>query len=166
MEPMTKLAATPALSVRMPEYSNGSGGGCKITPGLLENILKSTLEISPAPRLRVGNASKDDAAVHDLREGSGVGAVPRLPQVEHYLAPGCSPGGAQRNIDSYGHRTGFLETTRRQLLCDPQTSAGLLVAAVPECVEAFLPAAVSQALNLQPIGDICACAGGPRISVR
>jgi selenide,water dikinase len=66
----------------------------------------------------------------------------------------------------YGHKIGPLETTRRQLLFDQQTSGGLLVAAVPEGVEAFLPAAASQALDLQPIGDICACAGGPRISAR
>ena len=77
----------------------------------------------------------------------------------------ASPAPSAR-MTQYGHKIGPLETTRRQLLCDPQTSGGLLAAAVPECVEAFLSAAVSQALDLQPIGDTCACAGGPRISVR
>ena len=69
----------------------------------------------------------------EVCEGSGVSAainyhaVPKLDEVENYLTIGCSPGGTQRNIDSYGHKLGSMTDMQRQLLCDPQTSGGLLV---------------------------------------
>ena len=51
-------------TVCMTEYSHGSGCGCKIAPKLLDQILQSTLDIMPDPRLLVGNQSRDDAAVY------------------------------------------------------------------------------------------------------
>jgi selenide,water dikinase len=74
----------------------------------------------------------------EMADGSGLSArlsrsaVPQLPGVDDYLALGCSPGGAQRNFDSYGHRVSELDTHSRLLLCDPQTSGGLLIAVAPE----------------------------------
>ncbi|MCW8886963.1 MAG: selenide, water dikinase SelD [Motiliproteus sp.] len=59
-------------SVRLTEYSHGAGCGCKIAPNVLEQILKSDLELFDDPRLLVGNCSKDDAAVYDLGNGQGV----------------------------------------------------------------------------------------------
>lgn len=353
MEPLPKFD-TPA--VRLTEYSHGSGCGCKIAPGLLEDILKSALDdVAPDPRLLVGNASRDDAAVYDLGNGTsvvsttdffmpivddpsefgriaatnaisdiyamggqplmaiaifgwpverlgpevaqqvvdggraacrdagiplagghsidapepifglavtglvdnvhlkcnntaeagcrlfltkplGIGilttaqkkklldpahariapdvmcrlndagtrfgalpqvramtdvtgfgllghlaevcdgsnlsavinyaAVPRLPHVEHYLGLGCSPGGAQRNFDSYGQKIGPLDERRRQLLCDPQTSGGLLVAVTPDGEAEFLATALELDLELAPIGELRARKDGPVIEVR
>ncbi len=40
-----------------------------------------------------------------------------------------------------------------QLLCDPQTSGGLLVSVSPIAEQAFLALATSQGLDLQPIGE-------------
>ena len=37
---------------------------------------------------------------------------------------GCSPGGAQRNFDSFGQVLGPMTQTQRDILCDPQTSGG------------------------------------------
>lgn len=96
----------------------------------------------------------------EMCQGSRVGAVieyaavPRLSEVEHYLALGCSPGGAQRNFDSYGHKVTELSDEQRQLLCDPQTSGGLLVAVTPEGEAAFL--ATAQRFNITPacIGEV------------
>ena len=48
------------------------------------------------------------------------------------------PGGSQRNFDSYGHRIAELASTQRDLLCDPQTSGGLLVSCAPGAVDAVL----------------------------
>ena len=353
MEPMTRFDTAPAI--RMTEYSHGSGCGCKIAPGLLEDILKSALDIAPDPRLLVGNASKDDAAVYDLGDGTsvvsttdffmpivddpaefgriaatnaisdiyamggqplmaiaifgwpidklgpevaqlvvdggraacrdagiplagghsidapepifglavtgrvdnahlkrndtaeagcrlfltkplGIGilttaqkkklldpahqrlapdtmcrlndagarfgqlsqvkamtdvtgfgllghlveicegsnlcavvdyeAVPKLPCVDEYLDLGCSPGGAQRNFDSYGHKISPLGQRQRQLLCDPQTSGGLLVAVSPQGIEEFLDGARELALELNPIGELLERRPGPFIEVR
>ena len=52
--------------------SHGAGCGCKISPKLLDAILKSNLETQSFPGLLVGNDSKDDAAVFDLGNGSSV----------------------------------------------------------------------------------------------
>ncbi len=81
-------------------------------------------------------------------------SVPLLPQVEHYLALGCSPGGAQRNFDSYGHKLSRLSDTQRAILCDPQTSGGLLVAVTPEGESEFLQTAANEGLALHSFGRL------------
>ncbi|HEY5603853.1 MAG TPA: selenide, water dikinase SelD [Gammaproteobacteria bacterium] len=81
-------------------------------------------------------------------------AVPKLPEVENYLALGCSPGGAQRNIDSYGHKLGPMSDQQRKILCDPQTSGGLLVAVTPEGEAEFLQIAETHGLLLSAIGEL------------
>lgn len=108
----------------------------------------------------------------EMCEGSGVDAlidfdaVPRLPHVDHYLALGCSPGGAQRNFDSYGHKIGTLSEHQRQILCDPQTSGGLLVAVTPGSEADFLDVARAHGLALGPIGELLPRADGPRVTIR
>lgn len=96
----------------------------------------------------------------EMADGSGLtariryNAVPRLPGVEHYLAEGCIPGGTLRNFDSYGERIAPLDEARRHLLCDPQTSGGLLVAVAPEGEAEFLAVARELGLDLAPIGEL------------
>ena len=96
----------------------------------------------------------------EMAEGSGLtavidaGAVPRLPDIAHYLQAGCVPGGTQRNFDSYGHQVSPLAEADRQLLCDPQTSGGLLVAVEPAGEAEFLQVAAECGLNLSPIGEL------------
>ncbi len=74
----------------------------------------------------------------ELCEGSGLGArldyaaIPVLEPVRAYLAAGAIPGGTGRNFASYGERAGALSDEQRHLLCDPQTSGGLLLAVQPE----------------------------------
>jgi len=48
--------------------------------------------------------------------------------VKEYIALGCVPGGTLRNFDSYGHKASVLSEQQRSVLCDPQTSGGLLIA--------------------------------------
>lgn len=83
-------------------------------------------------------------------------AVPRLPGIHHYLAEGCVPGGTQRNFDSYGDKIAPITTEQQQLLCDPQTSGGLLVAVAPEGEAEFLATAAQCGLTLAPIGEMTA----------
>jgi selenide,water dikinase len=56
-------------SVRLTQYSHGAGCGCKISPIVLDEILKTNLVIPGNKNLLVGNSSKDDAAVYDLGNG-------------------------------------------------------------------------------------------------
>ncbi len=92
--------------------------------------------------------------------------VPLLPHVKTYLALGCSPGGAERNFASYGHEVAGLDDEKRALLCDPQTSGGLLVAVRPQAEARFHAVVRAAGLELQPIGRLEAWGGGPRIEVR
>ncbi|MDH5546140.1 MAG: selenide, water dikinase SelD [Gammaproteobacteria bacterium] len=98
----------------------------------------------------------------EMCEGSGLRAiiryedVPKLAEVEHYLALGCSPGGAQRNFDSYGHKLAPMTEQQQKILCDPQTSGGLLVAVSTEGEAEFLRVADQEGLSLSAIGELCA----------
>ncbi|WP_263263250.1 selenide, water dikinase SelD [Pseudomonas sp. RIT-PI-S] len=98
----------------------------------------------------------------EMADGAGLTArlnaqaVPRLSGVEHYLAQGCAPGGTQRNFDSYGAGVSGMDESTRLLLCDPQTSGGLLVAVAPGHEAPFLACARELGLALQPIGEMVA----------
>ena len=107
----------------------------------------------------------------EMAEGSGIKArieyaqVPRLASVEHYLAQGCVPGGTGRNFASYGHKLADLPAAWRDLLCDPQTSGGLLVAVEASAEEAFLVMARHEGLDLTPIGECLEADGGACVEV-
>jgi len=81
-------------------------------------------------------------------------AVPKLDDIEYYIQQGCSPGGAQRNFDSYGDKIGPMTDSQRQILCDPQTSGGLLIAVKADAVDEFIELAVQIGLSLNAIGEL------------
>lgn len=59
--------------IRLTQYSHGAGCGCKISPKILDNILKTSgLARNTYPNLLVGNEERDDAAVFDLGDGSAI----------------------------------------------------------------------------------------------
>lgn len=94
----------------------------------------------------------------EMAQGSGLcahlneAAIPRLEHVERYLALGCIPGGTHRNFDSYGQKVSPLSPAQKHLLCDPQTSGGLLIAVDPAHESAFLALAEQQQIALHAIG--------------
>lgn len=59
--------------IRLTEWSEGSGCGCKIAPAILDQILSSSGSFSQIdPKLLVGNSQKDDAAVYQVSEDLAV----------------------------------------------------------------------------------------------
>ena len=98
----------------------------------------------------------------ELAEGSGVHAVLRTGQVpllnadrlRHYVESGAVPGGAKRNFSSYGHRVDPTEGFARAVLCDPQTSGGLLVAVHPARCKEVERALVAAGCPSIPIGSL------------
>lgn len=56
--------------------------------------------------------------------------IQTLDGVREYIAQGAVPGGTTRNFDSYGHLISPLSDEQKAILCDPQTSGGLLIAKV------------------------------------
>lgn len=108
----------------------------------------------------------------EICEGSGVhaeinfAAVPKLPDLAEYIKLGCSPGGAQRNYDSYNHKINDIEEHQRKILCDPQTSGGLLVAVETDHIPTFQKISVKAGLTLESIGTLKpAKANNPQITV-
>lgn len=90
-------------------------------------------------------------------------AIPLLPKVVDYLALGCIPGGTLRNFDSYGEHLPPLTEHQQAILCDPQTSGGLLIAVSP-AAEAELVALLT-AEHIAPIciGTLQACSSQPSV---
>lgn len=96
----------------------------------------------------------------EMAEGSGLLArlrfadIPLLPGVQHYLQEQCIPGGTGRNFASYGHKIGPLSEQQKNLLCDPQTSGGLLLAVARDSIDCVLQLAAEQNQFLQAIGSM------------
>jgi len=95
----------------------------------------------------------------EVCEGSDISAVvrfddvPLLANVEKYLEMGCVPGGTRRNFESYGHKIAPMNPKQQDILCDAQTSGGLLCAVRKESVDAFLAITAAAGLDLHSIGE-------------
>lgn len=96
----------------------------------------------------------------ELCEGSHLNAtvymdkIHTLDGVLDYLEKGCVPGGTTRNFDSYGHKVSAMTETQKAVLCDPQTSGGLLVAVRPDSVDALLSVAQQANTDVFEIGEL------------
>ena len=96
----------------------------------------------------------------EVCEGSRVkailetGKLPLLPHTEHYQALGCIPGGTYRNYRSYGHKVPNLSEQQVQILCDPQTSGGLLISVSASADHEFHVIAEEYDLQLTTIGQL------------
>ncbi len=95
----------------------------------------------------------------EICESSHIGAtiefdkVPLLPHTEKYRLLGCIPGGAKKNFASYGDKISAMSQQQREILCDAQTSGGLLVMVKKESVSDFLEVAKKEGLDLESIGQ-------------
>ncbi|QSX33503.1 selenide, water dikinase SelD [Shewanella avicenniae] len=85
-----------------------------------------------------------------------VAALPLLPKARDYLALGCIPGGTQRNFDSYGEHLPELTEEQKALLCDPQTSGGLLIAVAPEAEASLVDTLCSAGIAPIVVGELTA----------
>jgi selenide, water dikinase len=102
--------------------------------------------------------------LREMCEGSNLSAeiyfeaVPKLPFIEEYLAQKSVPGGTNRNWNSYGQLIHFEDDTKvqfqKQILADPQTSGGLLVAVAPEGEAEVQTIFAHHQLDLKPIGRL------------
>ncbi len=107
----------------------------------------------------------------EVCEGSGVDAridaasVPVIPEALDYLSQGCIPGGTLRNLESYGHKLAEMAEPLRHLLCDPQTSGGLLIAVDPSKAEALEALLAERGVHNRCIGELRTTSGEQCISV-
>ena len=110
---------------------------------------------------------------HALEMARGAGATveitvrpPTLPGVTELLEAGVRTGASGRNWASYGPEVDLpdgLEPWRRDLLTDPQTSGGLLIAVAGAEVDALLALARSEGVSAVPVGRVLD--GPPRVRV-
>ena len=71
--PFQNYFMTELTTIKLTQHSHGAGCGCKISPKILDQILKSNLSFPGSNKLIVGNHSKDDAAVLDI--GNGIALI-------------------------------------------------------------------------------------------
>ena len=94
----------------------------------------------------------------EMCQGSDVNAiiefnkVPLLAGIESYLDQGAVPGGTSRNWESYGKWIAPVTERQKQILADPQTSGGLLVAVKEPAASAFEKVLTTQGLAVHAIG--------------
>ena len=96
----------------------------------------------------------------EICEGSNLNAevdfanIKTLDGVDDYIAQGCIPGGTNRNFDSYGHKIAPMTDLQKAVLCDPQTSGGLLIAVNPDSEKAVFAVAENAGVELYPVGKL------------
>jgi len=94
----------------------------------------------------------------EICEGSHISAtieydkVPFLPNTHMYYEMDCIPGGTRNNFRSYGHTLAPMTKEQEILLCDAQTSGGLLVLVQKKASENFKALARENGLDLEAIG--------------
>ncbi|MBL91352.1 MAG: selenide, water dikinase SelD [Myxococcales bacterium] len=107
----------------------------------------------------------------EMCEGSDVAAkinfsqLPTLDFLPTYLEQKTFPGGTQRNFQSYGHKISPLDETQKAVICDPQTSGGLLVAVDFNNETAFMAITRKAGLELTSFGEIVPHEGNERLQV-
>jgi len=96
----------------------------------------------------------------EICEASGVSAkiefdkMPIIDGLDYYLDLGSSPGGTQKNFISYGHKISELTERQKSILCDPQTSGGLLLVVNKDSTAEFKAICLEQGLELESFGVI------------
>jgi selenide,water dikinase len=81
-------------------------------------------------------------------------ALPLLIGFKDYIAQGCIPGGTRRNFKSYGHLIEPMDEIRKMIICDPQTSGGLLMAVEPDSILEFMAIVESENAFVKEIGHL------------
>jgi len=107
----------------------------------------------------------------EICEGSKTAAiiefdrVPLLEPVREYLAQGAIPGGTLRNFASYGDKIASLTDEQKHLLCDPQTSGGLLISVDHAAAQETEQLLRANDIAVNKIGELTPYTTGPIIRV-
>jgi selenide,water dikinase len=155
----------------------------KLNPGDYEAMVETTTQLNKPGQMLAcleGVHAVTDVTgfgllghLMEVCKGSGVAArvdykaMPLLPRAREFAEQGCVTGASGRNWASYGDgvRLGEgLGDVERNLLTDPQTSGGLLVACSPETVTEVLSLFLQQGFShVSVVGEIVE--GEPGIDV-
>jgi selenide,water dikinase len=101
----------------------------------------------------------------EMAEGSSMSAeiyfdhIPVIvPDLKSYVDKNCTPGGTNRNWESFGEKIDSITDYQKAILADPQTSGGLLIAVDPKSIDEVKEILTQQGLKnfINPIGKIVA----------
>ena len=90
----------------------------------------------------------------NLRAEVNFADIQTLDGVRDYIAQGSVPGGTNRNFESYGYLISPLTDEQKAILCDPQTSGGLLIAIESQAVEKIQQIANAMNVPLFRVGRL------------
>jgi selenide,water dikinase len=144
------------------------------------SVMLSLNRVSSRAMLQVGvNACTDITGfgllghAHEMAEASGVSFeiqardVPVIPETRGYASQGLVPGGAHTNrnyLDDFVQYASGIGDDDRLILCDPQTSGGLLLSVPSERASLLLERLMELGVNGVTIGRVLEGSPG-RISV-
>lgn len=89
-------------------------------------------------------------------------ALPVLPGVVELLTDGIAPGGTHRNLESCAESVSWaddVDEIDRLLMCDPQTSGGLLISVREDAVDELLAALHRKGVVGTVVGDVTPFSG-------
>jgi selenide,water dikinase len=88
---ISSIFAQNNMSIKLTGFARGSGCGCKIAPGVLEEIVGGFGRFASDPKLLVGNEARDDAAIYDLGGGNALVSTADffMPVVDDAFDFGC-----------------------------------------------------------------------------
>ena len=151
-----------------------------LTTAQKKGSLKASHEvIAPALMMqlnRIGEALGKLSQVHAMTDVTGFGLAGHLLEmcrasdcqalvvssqipvidadIATYIQAGCVPGGTERNYKSYSTAIEIADAAYKAIVCDPQTSGGLLVAVAPEGVGAIELLFESHGIDAKSIGHL------------
>ena len=98
----------------------------------------------------------------EMCEGSKLSAVidfssiPQIDGLDWYISQDSIPGGTGRNWNSYGEGVELTNDAFLPILCDPQTSGGLLLAVMPESCAEVEQLLQSHGIETKAFGELIA----------
>ncbi len=92
--------------------------------------------------------------------------IPMMADLDYYFEQGCVPGGTLRNFASYGHKVAPITEKQKAILCDPQTSGGLMIAVDPAQVAQVKALLKEHQLQSEAIGQFVSAQGDFTVKVR
>jgi len=189
-EPIFGLAVTGRVDLKKLKRNDTATAGCKLylTKPLGVGIFSTAAKkgklrpehahIAPDSMMALNSIGAELANIEGIRamtdvtgfgllghltemcEGSGLSAevefskVPVLEEVQYYIEQNCIPGGTHRNWESYGHHICLKHDDQKILLCDPQTSGGLLIAVEESAVPELETLLEHHNMDLTPFGKM------------
>ena len=98
----------------------------------------------------------------EIAQGSSLTAnihfnkIPLIDGCDYYIQKECIPGGTSRNYNSYGHLANEISNYQKAILCDPQTSGGILIAVEPQGIDMVMEVAKKNSIVFSHIGELTA----------